>query len=69
MIEYIVKKMGIGIEKTYVNVNEVGNTGAASIGIALSEAIDRGLIKPNQNILLAAVGAGFNFGASVWRWV
>lgn len=68
MIDYIVKKMNIGIDKTYINVDKIGNTGAASVGIALSEAFERGLIKPNKNIMLAAVGAGFNFGASLWRW-
>jgi 3-oxoacyl-[acyl-carrier-protein] synthase-3 len=68
MIEYIVKKMGYGMERTFTNVEEVGNTGAASVGIALSEAVAKGCIKEGQLVVLAAVGAGFNFGASVWRW-
>jgi 3-oxoacyl-[acyl-carrier-protein] synthase-3 len=68
MIEYIVRKMGFGMEKTFTNVQEIGNTGSASVAIALSEAVSKGLIKDNQLVVLAAVGAGFNFGASVWRW-
>lgn len=68
MIEYVVRKLGLTMEKTYTNVQEIGNTGAASVGIALSEAVSKGLIKDGQIIVLAAVGAGFNFGASVWRW-
>lgn len=68
MIEYIVRKMGFGLEKTFTNVQEIGNTGAASVGIALSEASTKGLLKKDQLVVLAAVGAGFNFGASVWRW-
>jgi len=68
LIEYIVRKMGADLSRTYTNVQEIGNTGAASVAIALSEAVDRGLIKPSQTVVLAAVGAGFNFGASVWRW-
>lgn len=68
MIEYVVRKMGYGMEKTFTNVQEIGNTGAASVGIALSEAVSKGLIRDGQTVLLAAVGAGFNFGASVWRW-
>lgn len=68
MIEYVVRKMGYGMEKTFTNVQEIGNTGAASVGIALNEAVSKGLIKDGQLVVLAAVGAGFNFGASVWRW-
>jgi 3-oxoacyl-[acyl-carrier-protein] synthase-3 len=68
MIEYVVRKMGYGLEKTFTNVEEIGNTGAASVGIALSEAVSKGLMTDGQIVVLAAVGAGFNFGASVWRW-
>jgi 3-oxoacyl-[acyl-carrier-protein] synthase-3 len=68
MIEYVVRKMGYGLDKTFTNVQEIGNTGAASVGIALSEAVSKGLLKNDQLVVLAAVGAGFNFGASVWRW-
>jgi len=68
MIEYVVRKMGYGMEKTFTNVQEIGNTGAASVGIALSEAVSKSLMKDDQLVVLAAVGAGFNFGASVWRW-
>jgi 3-oxoacyl-[acyl-carrier-protein] synthase-3 len=68
MIEYVVLKMGYGMEKTFTNVQEIGNTGAASVGIVLSEAVSAGLMKDGQLVVLAAVGAGFNFGASVWRW-
>ena len=68
MIEYIVRKMRSDMSKTHTNVREVGNTGAASPAIAMSEAVDRELIKNGDLVVLAAVGAGFNFGASVWRW-
>jgi 3-oxoacyl-[acyl-carrier-protein] synthase-3 len=54
--------------KTYTNVQEIGNTGAASLAIAMSEAVERGLLKDGDLVVLGAVGAGFNFGASVWRW-
>jgi 3-oxoacyl-[acyl-carrier-protein] synthase-3 len=68
LIEYIVRKMRFDLSKTYTNVREIGNTGAASLAIAMSEAISKKLIKNGDLVLLAAVGAGFNFGASVWRW-
>ncbi len=68
MIEYIVKKMGFDLSKTYTNVQHVGNSGAASLAIVLSEAVSKGCLKNGDVLVLAAVGAGFNFGASVWRW-
>lgn len=68
MIEYIVRKMGFDLSKTYTNVARVGNTGSASLAIAMSEAVEKGLLKNGDTVVLAAVGAGFNFGASVWRW-
>lgn len=68
MIEYIIRKMGYKQEQTYTNVQWVGNTGSASLAIAMSEAVQKGLLKDGDTIVLAAVGAGFNFGASVWCW-
>ena len=57
------------MSKTYMNVEEIGNTGSASVGIALSEALQLGKIKSNDIVLLAGVGAGFNFGASLWKFI
>lgn len=68
LIDYIVKKMRLDMSKTYTNVREIGNTGAASLAIALSEAVEKHLLHDGDTVLLAAVGAGFNFGASVWTW-
>jgi 3-oxoacyl-[acyl-carrier-protein] synthase-3 len=68
LIEYIVRKMGFELSQTFTNVARVGNTGSASLAIAMSEAVERGLLKNGDTVVLAAVGAGFNFGASVWRW-
>ena len=68
MIEYIVRKMGFDMSKTYTNVQRVGNSGSASLAIVLSQAVGKSLLKDGDLVVLAAVGAGFNFGASVWRW-
>ena len=68
LIEYLVRKLGFNMTRTYANVGLVGNTGAASLAIAMSEATQKGLIKDGDLVVMAAVGAGFNFGASVWRW-
>ena len=63
LIDYLMKKMKVSPDKTFTNVQEIGNTGAASIGIALSQAFEKQLIKKNSNIILAGIGSGFNFGA------
>lgn len=68
LIEYLVKKMGFGLNKTYTNVSTIGNTGSASLAIALSEAVRAGKVTRGQRVVLAGVGAGFNFAASVWDW-
>lgn len=68
LIEYLVRKMGFSLDKTYANVAEVGNTGSASLAIALSEAVHKGMMRRGQRVVLAGVGAGFNFAASVWDW-
>lgn len=67
LINYILDKLKIPRNKTYTNVEEIGNTGSASIGIALSEAYSKGLIKSNDTILIAGIGAGFSFGANLWK--
>jgi 3-oxoacyl-[acyl-carrier-protein] synthase-3 len=67
LIDYLMKKMKVDISKTYTNVQEIGNTGSASIGIALSEAFSKELIKKGDKLLIAGVGAGFNFGACLFK--
>lgn len=68
LIQYVMSKLKIPMEKTYTNVEQIGNTGSASVGIALSEAMALGKIQPGQKVLFAGVGAGFNFGASIWQF-
>lgn len=68
LIEYIVRKLGFDLAQTYTNVERIGNTGSASLAIALSEAVEQKLVTTGDTVVLAAVGAGFTFGASVWRW-
>jgi 3-oxoacyl-[acyl-carrier-protein] synthase III len=68
LIQYVMAKLKVPKEKTYMNVQEIGNTGSASVGIAMSEAIEKGYIKSGDTVLFAGVGAGFNFGASIWKF-
>jgi 3-oxoacyl-[acyl-carrier-protein] synthase-3 len=68
LIEYTMQKMRVPVERAFVNVHEVGNTGAASMPLALSQLVRSGRVRPGHKVVLAGVGAGFNFGASVWIW-
>ena len=60
--------LGIPLERTFVNVDRYGNTSAASIPIALCEAVEEGRVRPGAHILLAGFGGGLTWGASVLRW-
>jgi 3-oxoacyl-[acyl-carrier-protein] synthase-3 len=68
LIGYFMRQMGLPMSKTFTNVAEIGNTGVASVPIALAEVAERGLLKPGDKLVLASVGAGFGFGASCWTW-
>jgi 3-oxoacyl-[acyl-carrier-protein] synthase-3 len=61
------KKLGLPLEKMVVTVNEHGNTSAASIPLALDQAVRDGRIQPGQNILMEGVGGGFTWGAVLAR--
>jgi 3-oxoacyl-[acyl-carrier-protein] synthase-3 len=68
IIEATAKHAGISMEKVYVNVDRYGNTSAASVPIALDEAVRTGRIKEGSTVLLVAFGAGFTWGAMVLRF-
>lgn len=64
----VAQRLGVPPEKVFQNIQRYGNTTAASIPIALTEARDAGLVKPGDLVVLAAFGAGFAWGACVLRW-
>jgi len=68
IIEAVAEGLGIPAERCYNNVDRYGNTAAASVPIALHEAVTAGLIKENDQVLLAAFGTGFSWGATLIRW-
>ena len=68
LIYYILKGLKIDAKKTYTNIEKIGNTGSASLAIVLSEAVQKNIVKENQYVLMTAVGAGFIFGSSIWKW-
>ncbi|MCW8327912.1 ketoacyl-ACP synthase III [Photobacterium sp. SDRW27] len=68
IIEALCAHADIPLDKAFINIDKYGNTSAATVPIALCEAVEQGIIKPGSTILSAAFGAGLTWGASVIRW-
>ena len=68
IIESALEKLGLGPEKTLINIDKFGNTTAATIPLALNDAVCTGRLKKGDLVLLASVGAGFTVGAVLLRW-
>ncbi|MEE2876764.1 MAG: beta-ketoacyl-ACP synthase III [Candidatus Neomarinimicrobiota bacterium] len=64
----VAKRLGVDMEKIYSNIHKYGNTTAASIPIAMSEALAERRFGVGDNIILAAFGAGFTWGSAAIRW-
>ena len=68
IIDAAAKYLEMPSEKVYVNIHEYGNTSAASVPLALSEAVHAGLIKNGDVIVFVGFGGGLSWGAVAWRW-
>ena len=68
IIEAVAKGLDLPMDRMYVNVDRYGNTSAASIPIALSEAVDEGRVKVGDHVVIVAFGAGFTSGAVAIEW-
>jgi 3-oxoacyl-[acyl-carrier-protein] synthase-3 len=68
IIKHVERELGIPEEKVFVNIEKYGNTSAASVPMALVEAVAAGRIKPGDKILMVAFGAGYTAGAAVVEW-
>ena len=64
----VAKRLGVGMDRMYSNIERYGNTTGASIPIALAEAHQEGKIKKDDIIILAAFGAGFTWASAAIRW-
>ena len=64
----VAKKLGVGMDKVYSNIHKYGNTTAASIPIALSEAVNSKKINKEDLIILAAFGAGYTWASAAIKW-
>jgi 3-oxoacyl-[acyl-carrier-protein] synthase-3 len=68
IIEAVGSRLGIGADRTIVNIARYGNTSAASIPIALDECVREGRIQPGNLILMSAFGAGLTWAGALVRW-
>lgn len=68
IIDSLSKFLGVPSEKVVVNIDSYGNTSAATVPVALTEALEAGRVKPGSTLLLAAFGAGLTCGAGIVRW-
>jgi 3-oxoacyl-[acyl-carrier-protein] synthase III len=68
IIEAARQRLGIPVEKTIVNIGRYGNTSAASIPIALTEAADADQLQPGDLVLFSGFGAGMAWASALLRW-
>jgi 3-oxoacyl-[acyl-carrier-protein] synthase-3 len=68
ILEGVAERVGVPLDKFYLNIHKYGNTSSASIPIALDEAAREGKVKPGDLILMAALGAGLSWGSALVRF-
>lgn len=68
LIEYLMKRMKKPMNMTMTNMEKYGNTADASQAIALCDTVNAGVLKTDDLVVIAGVGAGFIFGSTVIRW-
>lgn len=68
IIKSTAKKLGLPMEKVFLNIEKYGNTSAASVPIALDEALHAGRIKKGDIILMTAFGGGLTWASAIVRW-
>jgi 3-oxoacyl-[acyl-carrier-protein] synthase-3 len=68
IIDHVAKKLKLPKEKFYVNVERTGNTSAASIPIALCDAVEAGRLRPDNNIVFVGFGGGLTWASAAVKW-
>jgi 3-oxoacyl-[acyl-carrier-protein] synthase-3 len=68
IIDSAMEQLGVPPEKVFVNLQKYGNTSAASIPLAICDAVADRRIKRGDLVLLEAMGGGFTWGAALLRW-
>jgi 3-oxoacyl-[acyl-carrier-protein] synthase III len=68
IVEAVARRLEVSMERVFVNLDRYGNTSAASVPIALYEAVEQGRIRDGDHLLLTAFGGGLTWGSAVVRW-
>jgi 3-oxoacyl-[acyl-carrier-protein] synthase-3 len=68
IVDAAAKALGLPPERVFTNMEKYGNTSAASIPIALCEAIEQGRMKPGDNLVMCGFGAGLTWGTAAFQW-
>ncbi len=68
ILKSLADHLGVPLEKIYINLHKYGNTSAATVPIALDEAVREGRLQSDDLLLLCSFGGGFTWGAMVIRW-
>jgi 3-oxoacyl-[acyl-carrier-protein] synthase-3 len=68
ILNAVAERLGLETDRLVVNMDRYGNTSAASIPMALDEALQDGRIKPGSRILMAAFGSGLTWGSALLKW-
>jgi 3-oxoacyl-[acyl-carrier-protein] synthase III len=68
IIDATARKLGVDPNKVFVNIHSYGNTSAATIPVALTEALEQGRIAPGDVVAFTAFGGGLTWGSAIYRW-
>ncbi|HET6319356.1 MAG TPA: beta-ketoacyl-ACP synthase 3, partial [Chloroflexota bacterium] len=68
IIDAASRRLKLSEEAVFANVERYGNTSAASIPVALCEALEEGRIRSGDNVVMSGFGAGLSWGTAVWKW-
>jgi 3-oxoacyl-[acyl-carrier-protein] synthase III len=68
IIDNAVKRLQLSDSAVFSNVERYGNTSAASIPVALCEAVDAELVRAGSTVVMSGFGAGLSWGTAVWKW-
>jgi 3-oxoacyl-[acyl-carrier-protein] synthase-3 len=68
IIDAAAKRLNLPTDKVFVNVQKYGNTSAASIPIALCEALEEGRVRPGDTIVTVGFGGGLTWASCVMKW-
>jgi 3-oxoacyl-[acyl-carrier-protein] synthase III len=68
IIEAVARRTQVPMDKVFVNIRRYGNMSAATVAIALCEAVEEGRVRPGALLLLPGFGGGLSYSAHVVRW-